>query len=286
MKLKTEGAMLGSRMVIIAAVLLALASGRGASAEPLRTLIPGTLRIGTYFVNPPFEYVAKGVDVGFEVDLMKDIARRLGLKAVFVDTRWEKILQEMQGGRYDCIVGGITITPERERVLAWSVPYITTTLSLVVNAARTPAIRSLTDLKHASVGVQAATTDYDAALVMQQRGEIGSIKVYPFDRIEQAMRDLEAGRITAVMKVAPVTAWLAAKNPDLRIVAQVPDDPQPLGIGLSKSRPALLAAVNGVLAAMKRDGSLNQLKKKWSVLGDLAGLDHVASGYGVRRDVG
>jgi ABC-type amino acid transport substrate-binding protein len=278
--------MLGSRMVIIAAVLLALASGRGASAEPLRTLIPGTLRIGTYFVNPPFEYVAKGVDVGFEVDLMKNIARRLGLKAVFVDTRWEKILQEMQGGRYDCIVGGITITPERERVLAWSVPYITTTLSLVVNAARTPAIRSLTDLKHASVGVQAATTDYDAALVMQQRGEIGSIKVYPFDRIEQAMRDLEAGRITAVMKVAPVTAWLAAKNPDLRIVAQVPDDPQPLGIGLSKSRPALLAAVNGVLAAMKRDGSLNQLKKKWSVLGDLAGLDHVASGYGVRRDVG
>jgi ABC-type amino acid transport substrate-binding protein len=278
--------MLGSRMVIIAAVLLALASGRGASAEPLRTLIPGTLRIGTYFVNPPFEYVAKGVDVGFEVDLMKDIARRLGLKAVFMDTRWEKILQEMQGGRYDCIVGGITITPERERVLAWSVPYITTTLSLVVNAARTPAIRSLTDLKHASVGVQAATTDYDAALVMQQRGEIGSIKVYPFDRIEQAMRDLEAGRITAVMKVAPVTAWLAAKNPDLRIVAQVPDDPQPLGIGLSKSRPALLAAVNGVLAAMKRDGSLNQLKKKWSVLGDLAGLDHVASGYGVRRDVG
>jgi hypothetical protein len=54
--------MLGSR-IAIAAVLLALTSGGGYSAEPLRTLIPGTLRIGTYFVNPPFEYVAKGVDV-------------------------------------------------------------------------------------------------------------------------------------------------------------------------------------------------------------------------------
>jgi ABC-type amino acid transport substrate-binding protein len=264
MKLKTEGAMLGSRMAI-AAVLLALASSGGASAETLRTLIPGTLRIGTYFVNPPFEYVAKGVDVGFEVELMKEIARRLGLKAVFVDTHWEKILQEMQGGRYDCIVGGITITPERERVLAWSVPYITTTLSLVVNGARTPAIRSLTDLRHASVGVQAATTDYDAALVMQQRGELGSIIVYPFDRIEQAMRDLEAGRITAVMKVAPVAAWLAAKSPNLRIVSQVPDDPQPLGIGLGKNRLRLLAAVNGALAAMQQDGSMNQLKEKWNV---------------------
>src|SRR6516165_7442363 len=160
---------------------------------------------------------------------------------------------EMESGRYDCIVGGITITPERERVLAWSVPYITTTLSLVVNSAKTPAVRNLADLRHASVGVQPATTDYDAALVMQQRGELGSIKVYPFDRIEQAMRDLEAGRIMAVMKVAPVAAWLAAKSPDLRIVAQVPDDPQPLGIGLGKNQPALLAAHERAFEAMQRD---------------------------------
>ena len=59
--------------------------------------------------------------------------------------------------------------------------------------------------------------------------------------------------------------WLRAKGPDLRIVAQVPDDPRPLGIGLGKNQPGLLAAVNGALAAMRRDGSLNQLKKKWSV---------------------
>jgi ABC-type amino acid transport substrate-binding protein len=58
------------------------------------------------------------------------------------------------------------------------------------------------------------------------------------------MTDLEAGRITAVMKVTPVAAWLAAKRPALRIVAQVPDDPQPLGIGFGKNEPALVAAVN------------------------------------------
>jgi polar amino acid transport system substrate-binding protein/cystine transport system substrate-binding protein len=69
----------------------------------------------------------------------------------------------------------------------------------VVSGAKTPAIRGLADLKDAPVGVQAATTDYDAAAVMQKRGEIGIIKVYPFDRIEDAMTDLEAGRITAVI---------------------------------------------------------------------------------------
>jgi ABC-type amino acid transport substrate-binding protein len=156
-------------------------------------------------------------------------------------------------------MGDMTATPQREQILAWSVPYITTTLSLVVNGAKMSAIHSLADLKDASVGVQAATTDYDAAVAMQKRGEIGSVKVYPFDRIEEAMTDLEAGRITAVMKVAPV----AAKGPDLRIAAKVPDDPQPFGIGFGKNEPALLAAVNGALVVMQRDGSIIRLKNKW-----------------------
>jgi len=253
-------------VALASVVTVVLASGRTGGAEPLRTLAPGIIQVGTYFVNPPFEYTAEGARVGFEVDLMAAVARRLGLKLVFANTHWETILKEMQEGRYDCIVGGITITPTRERALAWSIPYLTTTLSLVVNGAKTPAIHSLADMRRASVGVQAATTDYDAALAMQRRGEIARIRIYPFDRIEKAMADLESGRITAVMKVTPVAAWLAAKSPDLRIVARVPNDPQPLGIGFGRNEPALVAAVNDVLAAMQRDGSLQRLKKKWGVL--------------------
>lgn len=253
------------RRTAIAAILLASASAGAGAIEPLRTLKPGFLRIGTYFVNPPFEFVAENAHVGFEVDLIEDIARRLRLKPAFVNTTWEKILKEMQRGRYDCIVGGITITPEREQKLAWSVPYMMTTLSLAVNGAKTPEIRSLANLKDAIVGVQAATTDYDAAVTMWKRGEIRSIKVYPFAQIEAAVADLEAGRITAVMKVAPVASWLAEKRRDLRIVAQVPDDPQPLGIGFRKHEPALVAAVNGTIAEMFQDGSIQRLKSKWGI---------------------
>jgi hypothetical protein len=56
---------------------------------------------------------------------LPEIGRRLGLKPIFVNTHWETVLKKMQDGRYDCIVGGATITSERERVLAWSVPYVT-----------------------------------------------------------------------------------------------------------------------------------------------------------------
>jgi ABC-type amino acid transport substrate-binding protein len=112
---------------------------------------------------------------------------------------------------------------------------MTTTLSLVVDSARTPQIRNLADMKEAAIAVQAATTDYDVAMAMQERGEIKSVKVYPFDRIADAMTDLAAGCITAVMKVYPVAAWLARRTPGLRIVAQIPHDPQPLGIGSTRA---------------------------------------------------
>lgn len=197
--------------VLAVAALLIVAAGSRANAEPERlpTLAPGVLRVGTYFVNPPFGYISRGKKVGFEIDLMRQIARRLHLKPLFVDTRWEVILQQLRDGSYDRVVGGITVTPAREETLAWSDPYMTTTLSLVINSSKTPQIRSCDDLKNATVGVQAATTDYDVAIAMQQRGQIGKVKVYPFARIADAMTDLAAGRITAVMKVYPVAAWLA-----------------------------------------------------------------------------
>ena len=255
------------RAAALATLLLVVASARADAEAParLRTPAPGVLRIGTYFVNPPFEFVAKGKRVGFEVDLMGEVAHRLRLRPVYVDTRWEVVLRQMEDHRYDCIVGGITITPARQGRLAWSDPYMTTTLSLVVDTAKTPQIRGLGDMKEATVGVQAATTDYDAALAMQKRGEIGKVEVYPFDRIEAAMADLVAGRITAVMKVYPVAAWLARRNPDLRILAQVPDDPQPLGIGFDKGNLVLLGAVNAALSEIKQDGTYARLVHKWAV---------------------
>ena len=90
---------------------------------------------------------------------------------------------------------------------------MTTTLSLIINIAKTPRIHGISDMKEAVVGVQAATTDYDAAVMMRKDGQIGSVKVYAFDRIDEAINDLTAGHITAVMKVYPVAAWLAGRTP-------------------------------------------------------------------------
>lgn len=79
------------------------------------------------------------------------------------------------------------------------------------------------------------------------------------------MTDLAAGRITAVMKVAPVASYLARETQGLRIVAQVPDDPQKLGIGFAKSEAALLTSVDAAIASMRADGTLTRLARRWGV---------------------
>jgi ABC-type amino acid transport substrate-binding protein len=252
------------RDTTVAALLLPTVS-LSSAGEVRRTLKPGVLRIGTYFVNPPFEFVSGQERVGFEVDLMKEIARRLDLQPEFVNTQWEVILHEMQNNLYDCIVGGITITPDRQRLLAWSAPYMTTTLSLLVDSARSPATMGLADLKGATVGVQAATTDYDAAVAMQRAGKIGNVKVYSFARITDAITDLISGRVNAVMKVYPVAAWFARKTPGVRILTQVPNDPQPLGIGFNKNNAGLVAAIDSALTEMQRDGSYKTIAQHWAL---------------------
>ena len=245
--------------------LATLVPTRGGTVPAMRLLNRGELRVGTYFVNPPFEFIDKGARVGFEIDLTDAIARKLQLRSIFVDTRWEIILGEMELNRFDCIIGGITITPDREKVLDWSRPYMVTTLSLIVDARRMPEAVNLADLNTATVGVQAATTDYDAALALYRAGRIAAVKVYPFARISDAMTDLVAGRIGAMMKVYPVAAYLVQQTPGLKIVAHVPADPQPLGIGFNRDNPGLLAAVNGTLASLGSDGTYRRLAAKWKL---------------------
>jgi membrane-bound lytic murein transglycosylase MltF len=90
--------------------------------------------------------------------------------------------------------------------------------------------------------------------------------IYTVDEPPRWPRLIFLGAQHAVlMKVYPVAAWLARQTPGLRIVAQVQDDPQPLGIGFNKNSPLLVAAVNGVLSEMKQDGTYARLAHKWGV---------------------
>lgn len=79
------------------------------------------------------------------------------------------------------------------------------------------------------------------------------------------MTDLTAGRIGAVMKVYPVAVWFVRQAPGLRILAQVPDAPQPLGIGFNRANDGLVGAVNHDLAELRQDGGYQALVRRWGL---------------------
>ena len=114
------------------------------------------------------------------------------------------------------------------------------------------------------VGVQAATTDYDAAAWHAEAGRDPQHKGYPFDGSRKRSADLERAHYSRDEGRSGGSVARGEK-PCLRIVAQVPNDPQPLGIGFGKNQPALAAAVSSAIEAMQRNGELGRLKEKWGV---------------------
>lgn len=231
--------------------------------DDFSTLKPGTLVVATYFTNPPFEYMRDGQQVGFEVDLITEIAKRLNLHLEFKSTRWESIIHELNEGHYDLIMGAITITPTRERIITFTKPYMTTTLNILINTEEASKLHSVTDLHSLTMGIQAATTDLDIAHEMKNKGQLRGIKIYPFAAFNDAINDLLAGKIGAVMKIFPVAYYYAQRHPQLKILAAVPNEPQPLGFAVNKHNRALVNAINHVQAEMQADGAYDKIYSKW-----------------------
>ncbi|MDR1256164.1 MAG: ABC transporter substrate-binding protein, partial [Spirochaetaceae bacterium] len=114
--------------VLLAASVLALAVFAGCTKKESGglTIKPGTLMVGMEIGYPPLEYYAEdGVTpAGFDVEMGKALAAKLGLQAEFVDTAWDGIFAGVQTGKYDCIMSSVTITPERLDTLNFTRPYI------------------------------------------------------------------------------------------------------------------------------------------------------------------
>jgi polar amino acid transport system substrate-binding protein/cystine transport system substrate-binding protein len=172
------------------------------------------------------------------------------------------IFDGLRTGAYDAVVSGTTITPQREQVALFSLPYLESGQSLVVNVRRTPQVRSVDDLAGQIVGIQAGNTSDTVARQLKARGAIADIRYYPYAGIEHALDDLCAGRIGAVIKLLPVTAWLIRDRPELAVV-QAGLTRERLGIAVAPDNRHLRDAINDALTELRRAGDLTELVDHW-----------------------
>jgi polar amino acid transport system substrate-binding protein len=231
----------------------------------IATIIPGVLCVGAALPDPPFEFMDGDTPCGFDIELMQAIAAELGLQwrlVPYAGGDFNGIFAGLADGTYDCIASGATITPERERMAAFCTPYIRSGQSLVCNIEATPQVRSIDDLRGLIIAVQHGNTSEPVANRLKEQGRVSAVRTYAYHDIGVMLDDLAAGKIGAVMKLAPVMHWFTRNRPALRVVQEGITD-ETLGVAVRLGNEGLRQAIDGAQAKLQDTGVLPKLVTKW-----------------------
>ena len=199
--------------------------------------------------------------VGFDVDLAKETCKRMGIKAKFQPVSWESKDQELSSKNIDCIWNGFGITPEREKVLTFTEPYMSNPQIFVVLADS--GIKTEADLKGKVVAAQSGSTAY--ATIDKDTNLKDSFK--EFIGVEdnvKALMDLEVGGSDAVAMDTVVARYYMTKDPGkYSIIEDTTILDEEMGVGFRKGDNALCKKVEDTLKEMQKDGTLAKISKKW-----------------------
>jgi polar amino acid transport system substrate-binding protein len=206
--------------------------------------------------------------IGYELEMVEALASAMNRKPVFVPTDWETIVTSLERGEFDVVVNGLEPTEDRARAILFSKPYYIFRLQLTVRKNET-RINKLEDCKNRTVGTLGNTA---ASRLMEKEG-------IPFKGYADpvgAYRDLELGRIDAVLMDVPMEMFYARENPRLKQAGE-PFMRGAYVVGLRKGDEALKAEVDAAIDKMMRDGSLERILRKWKLWDDAQAELHAAA---------
>jgi polar amino acid transport system substrate-binding protein len=231
----------------------------GTTPEGYDLVEDGKLSVCTHLPYRPFQFRQGGKVVGFDVDLMNLVAKDIGVEQKIVDTPFEGIKSgaDLKTGKCDIAAAAMTITPEREKVIDFSVPYFDANQSLLVKKGT--ELDSLDALQGKKLGVQSGTTGADYA----KENAPGSVTQVTFEDLGTQVAALESGQVDAVINDFPVMADAAQKSDGLEVSTQFETGEQ-YGFGMKKGRDDKLpATVDRVLKKAMKDGTYDRIYKKW-----------------------
>jgi polar amino acid transport system substrate-binding protein len=249
--------------VVMAAVLALGVVGIGAAASP-PTRTPGTLAVGLAMPSEGFQVgIVKGAEVvyarGFEIDLARALALRMGLsRTTFVQNRFDR-LYSAGPKPFDVGIGEISITPARKRTVVFSIPYMSVDQGVLASQTLTPIPKTIAGLKSLRVCALAKSTGADLA-----RTRIAPARpVLAVGNVPTLMLNLQTGRCDVVVYDAPALGTLKARAPDRygTFVGVIKTGEQ-YGIALPKGS-MLVKPVNAAVRSLLEDGSVDRLARQW-----------------------
>ncbi len=198
--------------------------------------------------------------VGFDIDLAKEVANRLGVSFKAQPVDWDAKEMELSTGKVDCIWNGLTITKEREESLALTKPYLNNDQVLVVR--NNSGFTKLSDLAGKTIGVQSGSSAQEA--IKNNEEFASSVKeVVLFKENITALNDLVIGGVDGVVMDSVVASYdIAQSKKPLVLIPEVLSN-EAYGIAFRKNDIKLRDAVQSTLEEMKKDGTVEKISTKW-----------------------
>ena len=234
------------------------ATGDGTAAD-IQTIEEGVLSVGTDAPYPPF--LTSTPDEpdfsGYEVELFNAVAADLGYEVEYTNTGFGTIFRDTANGLFDTAVASSTIDEEREQTVDFTDPIYEASNALLV--AEGSDIASVDDLGDAIVGTQDATTQEKYATNQTDAAEVRGFPQGP-----DAISALITGQVDAVIIEQPVAADAVEKQGGVEIVEDL-ETGELFGWAVAPDNDGLREAMNGALATLKEDGTLDELYEKYFV---------------------
>lgn len=221
----------------------------------------GTLIVGVDDAFPPMGFIGEDGEItGFDVELAKMVAEKLGVETMIQPIDWSAKEMELKGGNIDVIWNGYTITAERNEKVEYTKPYLNNQQVLVV--AANSSYQKKEDLEGKTVGAQVESAGLDA--LNADEAFVSSLVDLPeYDDYLYALMDLETGGIDAVAVDKILIGYTMQQQPGKYRVLDEGLADEYYGIGCAKGSVALREAIDNALDELWEDGSIEELSTKW-----------------------
>ncbi len=264
------GALLLTTLILAACAIPAAAPASPTAVAPAASSLPDlggrtvVAVTGNDYVPLNFVDPATGKSVGWEYDAVNEICRRLNCKVKWEVTAWDAMIEAVRQGQFDVGMDGITITEERAKQVDFSDPYMRSEQFMLVRADenRFTTPEEFAAQKDLLIGSQAGTTNFYAAVYNVLDGDENNPRIKLLETFGAAVQALLSGDVDMVLMDAASSRGYIGANPEKLKVVGGPLASEDFGFIFTPGSD-LKAPFDAAIAALKADGSLDQLNTKW-----------------------
>jgi ABC-type amino acid transport substrate-binding protein len=221
----------------------------------------GTLRVGMSAAYKPFEYVEGQDIVGYDPDIIKIIADKLGVTAEMIDTNWAGVIASLYADKFDVIISAMTATPERAERVLFTQPYGELTYYFLTSEKRAD-LNAAADFKGTVVAAEGGGAAQTGIEKWVADGHITFKDQIYLSNPNEAYLAVKVGRADAAVDGLPGLLFFMQENPGYKVVKGFGPE-QVMVMAIRKEDADLCRAINDVLTEIKADGRLSQLQEKW-----------------------